>query len=642
MSPAVPSFACACDDQPSGGSWWRILVGAFLAVNAMTFTLAVNTSECTASERAALQFGTLIAALITTVLLGWPLAVSSWHALARRQVTVEALFVLSYLGSVFASAVSMITGQGPVYWEVAGITLVVYAVGREVGRYSQERVLQSLASWDPHTSRCERIGFDGASEFVLVSSIATGDILRVHPGNAIPVDGVISSGQAFVREADLTGEAFAAARHEGEAVFAGTMVVDATLEVRATAAGSERQLDRITQALEGLSRRPAPAQLIADRLMKWFVPALMLICITTAAFWYFTSGVTAALFNSMAVLLVACPCALGFATPVSVWSGMRRLAALGLIAKNGESIEKLASVDTVVFDKTGTLTLSGSYTPELILLDHSLPRLAEWIAAAESASQHPVALALRDLAEPAGSLAVQRLQVLPGVGLKALVFDRDTRTSHELTIGMAAALCPERVEVTDEAHRLAVLVDGHLSALVRLQEKISEGIDGTVAGLEHRGLHCILMTGDAAVRAERIPIAERHSGLTPEDKLRLCTELSTLRRLAFVGDGINDAAAMSASTVSIAIEGGAPLAQDVADVVWTRTNLDALPQAVAVSRATVRYIRQTIWIAVAYNVAGVALAATGMLHPVAASVLMTVSSLVVTWRSVHLLECEVV
>ncbi len=639
MSPGVPTFACVCDAQPAGGTWWRILTGAFLAVNAMTFTLAVNTSECTASERAALQFGTLAAALVTTVLLGWPLAVSSWNALARKQVTVEALFVLSYLGSVFASAVSMLTGQGPVYWEVAGITLVVYAVGREVGRYSQERVLQSLASWDPQTSRCERVREDGRTEWMMVSAVQRDEVVRVHPGNAIPVDGVVTSGQAFVREADLTGESFASGKREGDRVFAGTMVVDATLEVRAIVAGSDRQLDRITDALQSLAARPAPAQLMADRLMKWFIPVLMLTCAATAMFWYRMSGTTAALFNSMAVLLVACPCALGFATPVSVWSGMRRLAAMGLIAKNGESIEKLAGVDTVVFDKTGTLTLTGAYSAELVLEQNAQADLAEWIAAAEGASQHPVALALRGLAHPRNCLHVKRLQVLPGVGLRALV--SDGIVTHDLTIGMAAALCPEQAHPSDEAHRLAVLVDGTLSAILRLKEKVSEGVEESVAGLEVRGLRCVLMTGDAAVRADRIPIRERYAGLTPEDKLRLCTEFSRERNVAFVGDGINDAAAMSASSVSIAIEGGAPLAQDVADVVWTRTDLDALPKAIAVSRATVRYIRETIWIAVAYNVIGVGLAASGMLHPVAASVLMTVSSLVVTWRSVHLLECEV-
>ena len=246
-SAAVPEFSCVCDDGTPGSdvSWWRILAGAVIAVNAMTFALAVNTSDDPKGDRLLLQIGTLAATLIITALLGKPLAVSAWAALRRKQITVEALFILSFGGALAASAISMITGDGPVFWDVAGVTLVVYSVGRAVGRYSQQRVLRSLADWDPQTNRCERVLADGSIERVTVARIAAGDRVRVHPGMMIPADGTVVAGRALVREAAMTGESFAACRSEGDAVFAGTTVLDATIEVKATAGGSERQLDRI-------------------------------------------------------------------------------------------------------------------------------------------------------------------------------------------------------------------------------------------------------------------------------------------------------------------------------------------------------------------------------------------------------------
>lgn len=633
MSSAAVPFSCGCDDAATPGvSWWRILVSAFLAVNSMALAIAVNTSDTDRIERLALQSITLGATAIVTALLGWPLAVASFQALRARRITIEALFLLSYLGAACASLLSMLTGHGPVYWEVAGILLVVYSLGTAVGRYSQQCVLKTLAAWDPLINDCDRVRADGAVETVAIANVEAGDLIRVHPGCGIPVDGVVENGRAFVRESEMTGEAFAAARVEGNRVFAGTSVLDATLDIRATAGGKLRQVDRISAALTGLHLRPAPSQILADRIMRWFVPALVAIAAGTFAFWYFRAGFAAALFNSMAVLLVACPCALGFATPVSVWSGMGRLAAIGLTAKNGATIEKIAALDTLVFDKTGTLTIAGLYRAELSMLPDSPideTDLRTLIACAEARSQHPVAAALSGLAETDERVRVERIEILPAVGIRAQLVDR-SGVMVQLAIGMAPAPDP-----ADESHHLVVKINGIPAALVALTEEISPGVEATMTALERDGIHCVLMTGDTAGRASRIPIPERHAALTPDDKLRLCRELSRERKnIAFIGDGLNDAAAMSASGVSVAVDSGAALAREVADVIWTRSDIGLLPRAIAICRQTVKSMRTTIAIALAYNAVGIALAAAGLLHPVVASILMTCSSVIVTWRSV--------
>lgn len=643
MTPAAAQpYVCACSGTQTLTSWWRILIGAFLAVNSMTLALAVNTSDVSPQERLTLQFVVLGATGIVTVLLGLPLITAALETIKQHRVTMEALFIISFLGAVAASLTSMIRGQGPVFWEVASILLVVYSAGRSIANYGEKRVLESLSAWNPEDTWCERLTPRGQSETVTASTVHIGDVVRVHPGSAIPVDGIVIRGTALVREAEMTGEAFAVVRRIGDLVLAGTYVLDSTLDIEANSSGAARQIDRIAAALDSVKSRPAPAQVAADRIMLWFVPVLLTVCAASGAFWYIRAGMTAAIFNSMAVLLVACPCALGFATPISVWSGMRRLSDLGLIAKNGASVEKLAGVDTVVFDKTGTLTIAGEYEPELTLL-HSSPVsaavLCSLVRASEGVVQHPIAMALRNLAQADPAWQTERVDIIPGVGIRTSVRNLKSEESWDVQIGMANALLPELAGPGEWCHLIAVLVEGIPSAIIRLDERPAPAMNAAIRRLEKAGIQCVLMTGDSEQRALPIPIAEQLARLTPDDKLERCREMAREgRNVAFVGDGLNDAAAMSVCSVSVAVSGGSALTLEVADFIWTRADLTALPEAIEICRQNVRSMRGTIWIALGYNVFGVALAAAGALHPVVASLLMTCSSCIVTWRSVRALD----
>jgi len=639
MNPVAQPYACVCSDTHSLASWWRILAGAFLAVNSMTLALSVNTSDVSQQERLTLQSIVLGATVIVTALLGWPLITAAREAFNQRRITVEALFVFSFLGAAAASLTSMIRGQGPVFWEVASILLVVYSAGRSLANYGEKRVLESLSDWNPKSTLCERLNELGESETITAAEVHIADTVRVHPGSAIPVDGVVMRGCSLVRESEMTGEAFAAVRTGGDSVLAGTFVLDSTLEVQATSPGTARQLDRIAATLESVKSRPAPAQVAADRIMRWFVPALLTVSTVSGVFWYVHSGITAAIFNSMAVLLVACPCALGFATPISVWSGMRWLSGLGLVAKNGASVEKLAGIDTVVFDKTGTLTIAGDYEPELMMAASSpvsADVLRSLVRASEGVVQHPIASALRNLAKPDSRWQTDCVEILPGVGIRTLVRNLESKKTWDVQIGMAHILIGDLAVLGPRPHWIAVLVDDIPSAVIRLSEKHAPSLEVAIRRLENAGIHCVLMTGDSEQRASSIPIADQSVSLTPDDKLARCRALTREGKcVAFVGDGMNDAAAMSACAVSVAVNGGSTLALEVADFVWTRADLTALPEAIEICRRNVRSLRSTIWIALGYNVFGVALAAAGALHPVVASLLMTCSSCIVTWRSVR-------
>jgi heavy metal translocating P-type ATPase len=611
----------------------------------MVFAIAVNTSEVSTGERRALQGVTLMATLAVSALLAKPLIAGSWASLRRRQVTTEVLFVLSYLGALGVSTQSMVQQRGPVFWEVAGILLVVYSLGRAIGRYTQNRIVLSLAEWNPVLTFCDRIGENGSVSHIQISELRPGDLVRVHPGETVPIDGRIARGSAFVRETEISGESFAVSRSEGDIVSSGTMVLDATIEVSAMTTGSERRVDRIRAALESVEEKPAHAQILANRIMQWFVPLLVCSCAAAALYWYVRAGTYTALFNAMAMLLVACPCALGFATPVSVWCAMNRLNKLGLLVKNGAAIEKLASVDTVVFDKTGTLTVPGSFSAHLELAlafadQESLIR--SLVATVEHAASHPVAVALRGIGRANPAFTVESIKILPAVGLRATVADVRSSVRWTIQIGAAASLWKAQASETDPAHRLAVIVDGSPAAIIRLEEQACDALPDALSEIERSGLRCILMTGDAAIRAGRIPVATQYARLTPEGKLELCRELGrNSRRVAYVGDGLNDAAAMAASSVSIAVAGGSSLAAEVADVVWTQSRLTALSEAFSICREARRTIRATIAIALAYNAIGIALAAAGLLHPVAATLLMTASSCIVTFRALRLCGAEV-
>lgn len=660
---APPAAAEACDLAVGCGcgprepvrlaDWWRVGVGVLLAVNAMTLSLAVSSSEVTAGQRLALH-GVLAALAATSLgVLGWPLARNAWRAARARRVTVEAMFLAGILGAVTASAVAALGGPGETYFEVVCILLVVYSLGQQLTAHAQQRALASVAGFTPAEETCTVLAPDGTSRPRVVAAVVVGDRILVPPGAAVPVDGVVDEGEALVREAEMTGELHPVVRRPGEQVWAGTQLLDASLVVRATAAGGARRIDRIVAAVERARAAPSALERQADRWVARLLPAVLLVAAATGAAWWWLDSLPRGLFNAMAVLLVACPCALGLATPIAVWATVARLAARGLLARSGDVVEALAAVDTVVFDKTGTLTEAHAVLLDLVLaprpgLDEAALRAA--IAAVERTSRHPLARALAEVGTPESSpVAVRGVEILPGVGVAGSVelAGRPVR----LVLGAAERL----VAVDDPAWRqlaarlrgaadgrdLAVLVDGAPVGAARLAERLRGSWPAALAALRQLGVTTLVMTGDSDERAAVTAADEVLARLTPEDKLTRVEALAAAgRRVLFVGDGVNDAAAMAAAEVSIGVAGGADLAAELGDLEWRGGDLTAVPQALDDARRALRTMRSNLGFAVAYNAAGIALAVAGVLHPVAAAVLMTCSSLVVTWRATGVLQAD--
>ncbi len=608
---------CACfDPRPNPGAWWRLGASAFLAVNAMVLGLAVNGPEVSASERLTLSIATGCVSLGIAVLLGGELLLAAWTELRARRISLEFLFLAGIGGSFAASLIALTHGVGGTYFDVAGLLLLVYSLGRELGRYGQQRILSQVAPSHP------------------APVIAIGAHFQTLPGQPFPTDGRILRGTALVRDQGLTGESFARPRGPGDFVRAGAFPLDASLWIEATSTPGNSEVEQARILIAERLMRPGPTLAASQRVLRWFVPVVAAFAIGTFAWHLQGNEWPVALSYAMSVLVIACPCALGFASPLTAWSAIARLRQTGILCRSGEALEKLAEIDTVVFDKTGTLSAPEACAVELkleVTWASRGPLLLRLLAAAEQASGHPIARAMTPLWAGVTPAALESIQLLPGRGLAAVVVDDSVARQLEIV------LSPDPTR-----HAIAIRIDGQPAATVFLDEALRPGLVETFDDLTSDRLRLILSTGDGSARAALVPIEDRHASQSPLQKLSLIDALNGAgHRVLYLGDGLNDGPAMAASHVGMTVTTAAPAIQDVASFLCVNPDWRALPVALRIARQAVRALRRNIAIAVTYNLAGMAIAAAGLLNPVTAALMMTVSSITVTLMALNVLNLEV-
>jgi len=601
--------------------WARLIVGLFVAGQTMLLGIAINLSPPESeTTRLVLQGGMLVATLAVMILLGRPMVVDAWRSLRNRAVSMELFFLICLSASFTLSCQSIVRGTGPVYFDVVAILLIVYSIGRAVGQHSRHRALASARELTDSLATARRE--DGSA--VAVEDLLPGDRILVRGGELIPVDGCVVSGQAFVSETAFTGEWIAATRSEGDAVVAATACEDGPLTIEVAEAGADRRVARLAALIDEARAKPGQLQRRADRFVQLFLPIVLGVALLAGLA---APDIHEGIFRALAVLLVACPCAAGLATPLVVWNVLGRLAKRGLVLRSGEVVERLADVESAVFDKTGTLGAeqlrveSIDTTPAPLEAEATLATLR----AVEEGRAHPVATALRAIPVAAGAptVAVERTRTLPGRGIEADV--RRAGARHRFSI------VRDDAATDDGLLHLRIESDGELKAHAHLRERLREGAQGAVTRLNALGVPVTILTGDGAGGAAHVAsFAPTESGMTPEQKLE---RVRSLPRPLFIGDGFNDAAAMAASHTSIALASGSDVAIETADATLHGGDLALVPQAVALAREGVAMVRSNLLWAVLYNCAGIAAAATGHLHPVLAALLMGVSSAIVAWRS---------
>lgn len=650
--PSVGCAACGVGEAgagapaasaPSAGRWLRLGVAAVVVGQAMVLSLALNIAEprpVPGDGLYAVLHGLLVAsALVPLGLLGGRLATSLWVALRARRVTIEALFALSLVGALGASLLATFTGTGGIFYEVVGIVLLIYTLGRWASerqalaaRTAANELRETFATaWVVRPGSATRVRLPVAE---LDSPTARDFLVEVQPGEPLAVDGRVVEGPAQLREAMLTGEPGPVPRGPGDRVWAGTWVEAGRLRVQPTARLGERRVDELLAAVEGARLAPSQLQAQAEVLLRRFVPVVAAIAVATLGGWL-AAGVpwSTALFHAMSVLLVACPCALGLATPLAVWTTLARWSTQGLLARGGPLVDALARVDTIAFDKTGTLTadmLPVRAWAWSAAFAGRADELRALVAAAEAGLPHPVARALAAEAPGAALPAGARVEVVPGQGI---VVHGLGEAARPLRIG-ARALHPATAELDlDElgrgpsGRRVELSCGEAAVAVVTLDEPLRPGMADLLRDLRARGAAVEIWSGDPAPWAATIGGVAVQGGLSPlEKRARLRAARAEGRTVLYIGDGHNDAPTLAEADAGLAVGEGTALARAAALGVLPAAALGQLPRWLDEARALRRRLAFNYRFALAYNAVGIAWAASGTLHPVGAALLMAISS----------------
>ncbi len=556
-------------------------------------------------------------------LLGGPIVGAGWRSLRAGSANGDLLIVLATAAAVALSIVHVIRGDGRTYFDTAAMLLVLVTLGRWFEAKARADAGAAIrTTLAPPSREAVRLHL-GLREPIACAAIVPGDLLVVGAGDAIPVDGVVVAGRGGVDQAMLTGESAPVTVEPGSTVHGGTCSADAQLTIRATATVAESAAARIERLVTSAAQERSAAQRLADRVSALLVPVIALVAIGAGAYWTAMAGIDRGVLVGLAVLVVACPCALGIATPVAAWVGLAAAAGHGVVVRGSAVLERLAGVRHVLFDKTGTLT-ERHLRLRRVEGDGDLLALA---AALERDVRHPLAQAIVNEAAARGVACIEAsdVRVLPGRGVSGLVDGR------RILAGSAAFAGghPERSD--DDGPVVVVASDDGVIGVLRFGERIAPGARQAVASLRDAGIAVEVLTGDgtatAVVPSVMMP-NEAHVGLLPEDKLALVRALHAGGGgpIAMVGDGINDAPAQALADVGIAVAGASDLTRLGADVVVLGTDLRAVPWVVAHARRVVRVMRQNLAWAFGYNAVAVALAAAGALTPLVAALAMLTSS----------------
>ena len=612
--------------------------------------------------------------LATPVVLwgGWPFFVRGFTSIVHRSLN---MFTLIALGVGVAYAYSLVAalapglfpasfrthgGEAGLYFEAAAVITVLVLLGQVLelrARGQTSSAIRALLRLAPKTAR--RVRGDGADEEIPLEQVQVGDRLRVRPGESIPVDGVVLDGVSALDESMVTGESISVEKTPGSRVIGGTVNGTGSFLMRAERVGSETLLAQIVHMVSEAQRSRAPIQRLADTVSSYFVPAVVAVAVVTSiawAGWGPEPRMAYALVNAVAVLIIACPCALGLATPMSIMVGTGRGAMAGVLIRNAEALEVMEKIDTLVVDKTGTLTEGR---PKLVTVEPVADRPADELlrlaASLERASEHPLAAAIVSGAqERMVTLAnAEDFRSVTGKGVLGRVDGHDValgnrRLMEDLSVALAGLA--ERAEVLrrDGQTVMFVAVDGQPAGLVGVADPIKATTAEALHLLRESGLHIVMLTGDSRATAEavarKVGIQDVQAEVLPEQKIAIVKRLQAEgRRVAMAGDGVNDAPALAQADVGIAMGTGTDVAMQSAHITLVKGDLRGIARARRLSQATMRNIRQNLFFAFVYNALGVPIAAGALypmigllLSPVIASAAMTFSSVSVIANALRL------
>lgn len=570
---------------------------------------------------------------------GYSFYVNSWKALKRHAATMDTLIALgtsaAYFYSVFATVFpNFLISQGlmpEVYYETAAVVITLILLGRLFENRARGQTSEAIRKLIGLQARDARVIRNGQEIDVPIQEVRLNDVILVRPGEKIPTDGEVISGASSVDEAMVTGESLAVKKQPGDEVIGATINKTGSLKFRATRVGKDTFLAQIVKLVQQAQGSKAPIQRLADQVTGWFVPGVIAVAIATFVIWFNIMGnLSLALITTVGVLIIACPCALGLATPTSVMVGTGIGAENGILIKGAESLELAHKIQIIVLDKTGTLTQGKPTVTDFVTVDgtvdHNELRLLQLAAAVERLSEHPLAEAVVNYAlqQQVDLAEAENFEAIAGSGVQGIVSDHliqigTQRWMEEL--GIDTDTLQQHKTAWEAAGKTAVwiAVDNQMQGLIGIADALKPSSEVAVKSLRKLGLEVVMLTGDnrktAKAIAQQVGIKRIFAEVRPDQKADIVAALQSEGIVAMVGDGINDAPALAQADVGIAIGTGTDVAIAASDITLISGDLQGIVTAIALSRATIRNIRQNLFFAFVYNVAGIPIAA-GILFPI--------------------------
>lgn len=563
---------------------------------------------------------------------------------------MDVLVSMGTSAAYFYSIYNLINGVEEYYFEASAVVITLILLGKtleSVAKGKTSEAIKKLMGLQPKTARVFR---DGGERDISIDEVVVGDIVVVRPGERIPVDGIIVEGNSSIDESMLTGESIPVDKNIGDEVIGGTINKFGTFKFEAKKVGRDTALSQIVKLVEEAQGSKAPVQRLADKISGIFVPTVVVIALVTFLIWYFVKGdFTHALISAVAVLVIACPCALGLATPTAIMVGTGKGAEKGILIKGGEYLEKVEELDAIIFDKTGTITKGEPEVTDIIAFDEDRDTILRLASIGERTSEHPLGQAIVNKAVDEKiniNTEAERFLAIPGKGIHAVIENKDMYIGNRKLLEGAnidISQAEEELVSLEDQGKTAILlsIDGEIKGIIGIADMVKESSREAISEIKNMGLEVYMITGDnertAKTIAEEVGITNVYASVLPENKAEVVESIKLKgKKVGMVGDGINDAPALVAADIGFAIGTGTDVAIEAADITLMRGDLKDIVTAIKLSKQTMKIIKQNLFWAFFYNSVGIPFAALGFLNPMIGGAAMAFSSVSVVSNSLRL------
>ena len=602
-----------------------------------------------------LSYGLILFIIVTPVQFigGWTFYVGAYHAIKRRTANMDLLISIGTLTAYIYSTIVLffpeaIPGEEKyVYFEVSAVIIAFVLLGKYMEEAIKKKSSASVRKLLDLSPPMARVIKDGIETEIPAIQVAVGDIMIIRPGEKIPTDGIVTEGESSVDEKMITGESLPVGKGVGSEVIGATLNKQGLLNVRATKVGKDTTLSQIVHVVEQAQSSTAKIQRMADSIAAKFVPSVVSAAVATFIIWYFVMGdFVAGLLAFVAVMIIACPCALGVATPAALMVGVGKGAESGILIRGAEYLERSQKITTVVFDKTGTLTKGEPAVTDVVSAgDYSNEELLEYSGSVETGSEHPLAQAIVMEAKQK-SISLKKptnFEAISGMGVKAIVNDIQVLFGNRKLFSKfnipTEKIEPTMEELESEGKTAMIIgIDQKIAGVIAVADSLKESSPMAIQALKNLGIESIMLTGDnektAKAIAKKVGIETVFASVLPTEKADVIKKLQSEKKVvAMVGDGINDAPALAQSDIGIAIGSGSDIAKETGGIILIKDDIMDVSRAIRLSRATMKKIKQNLFWAFAYNSGGIPIAALGLLSPIFAAAAMALSSISVIANS---------